>query len=285
VSDDPRPDEPELYLVDLSNLPGAAERREQLERARAESRRRYHRHLAAELDANGVPDDIDALADLVLDALTVWRDVEDGRDCQCSCHPRLPADDLHDFGFSCPCSKPAEERRRGWDDWYASLEAYWASPAGRREAARRDAEDAELAAAIDAEPGIVITSHGGMAPEQWRGSVDGHTFYFRERHDLWRIELDLRPSGQFVQVWAGGDPGEESNMRVREIDVGDVIARGDTGVEGYGTTPTERLAFIADTIRTHLALRCCEVHAVVREDLELLLGRPLRWCPACGLRQ
>lgn len=34
-------------------------------------------------------------------------------------------------------------------------------------------------------------------PEEWHGEVDGHSFYFRERHDEWRIVLDLRPSGRF----------------------------------------------------------------------------------------
>ncbi len=30
-----------------------------------------------------------------------------------------------------------------------------------------------------------------FAPEQREGTVDGHSFYFRERHGTWRIELDL----------------------------------------------------------------------------------------------
>jgi hypothetical protein len=62
-----------------------------------------------------------------------------------------------------------------------------------------------------------VHSHGGLTPEEWRGEVDGHSFYFRERHDEWRIEVDLRPSGRFIravcssgerigQLVASGDP-------------------------------------------------------------------------------
>ena len=52
-----------------------------------------------------------------------------------------------------------------------------------------------------------------IAPEQWEGSVDGHSFYFRERHGFWRIEL-----------------------------AGNVVAEG-VGAQ-LGTTPAEHLAFI-----------------------------------------
>jgi hypothetical protein len=46
-------EEPEMYVVDVSNVPGAAERREQVERERAEARRRYREHLAAVFDLHG----------------------------------------------------------------------------------------------------------------------------------------------------------------------------------------------------------------------------------------
>ena len=57
---------------------------------------------------------------------------------------------------------------------------------------------------------------GGFAPEQWYGSVDGHRFSFRERHDEWRIELDLRPSGRFARVWVGGDLDDEDARSSRK---------------------------------------------------------------------
>ena len=74
--------------------------------------------------------------------------------------------------------------------------------------------------------------------------------------DEWRIELDLRPSGRF--------------------------ARGTTDIEGYGLTPVERAKFIVDMIRMHLAREACNLHVEDLSSIEALLGREIRWCPACG---
>jgi len=68
------------------------------------------------------------------------------------------------------------------------------------------------------------------------------------------------------------------------LEEGDVIAEGTTSVEGYGATLVDRARFIVDTIRTHLQRGACDVHTSERDDLELLFGRPLDWCPACGMR-
>lgn len=76
---------------------------------------------------------------------------------------------------------------------------------------------------------MTVTEFGGFAPEPWRGSVDGHTFYFRERHDQWRIELDLRPTGRFHKVFKGGDFDDDSSFELAESLEGDVIAEGTTG--------------------------------------------------------
>jgi len=38
-------EEPEIYVIDFSDSPGAAEYRERLERARTEARQRYRDHL------------------------------------------------------------------------------------------------------------------------------------------------------------------------------------------------------------------------------------------------
>lgn len=43
----------ELYVTDFSNLPGADQYRERLERARSESRRRYRDYLATAFDLHG----------------------------------------------------------------------------------------------------------------------------------------------------------------------------------------------------------------------------------------
>jgi hypothetical protein len=41
---------------------------------------------------------------------------------------------------------------------------------------------------------------------------------------------------------------------------------------------------MVDQIRTHLRRLDCAVHTTERDELELLLGRPLEWCPVCGMR-
>lgn len=65
---------------------------------------------------------------------------------------------------------------------------------------------------------------------------------------------------------------------------GDVIAEGTTGVEGYGRTPRARASFIVGLIRDHLRRQRCTVHLRGRDELEMLLAEPLRWCPVCGVR-
>jgi hypothetical protein len=63
-----------------------------------------------------------------------------------------------------------------------------------------------------------------------------------------------------------------------------VIAEGTTGVDEYGSTPTERITFIASTISNHLARAACAVHRAGVDDLERRLGARPGWCPACGIR-
>ena len=123
----------------------------------------------------------------------------------------------------------------------------------------------------------------GVAPEVWRGEVDGHSFYFRERHDEWCVELDLRPSGRFVvQAFAGPDADGVTGYQEHELDEGDVIASGATATEGYGTAPVERAKFIVDTIRIHLARQACTLHHEDLSSIEALVGSEISWCPVCG---
>jgi hypothetical protein len=273
---------PELYVTDFSGG-GAAEYRERIERARSEARRRYRDHLAAVFDAQGVAEPAE-LADAALDALTVWRYIDGGERCRCSCHPRLPESDLHDYGFGCVCARTPEDRRRAFDEWRNGLEALWRSPEGQRIKAAEQAAEAELQAWLAEQTGVIVRSHGGLAPEQWRGEVDGHSFYFRERHDEWRIELDLRPSGRVVRAFAGTDNKSAIRYQERELNEGDVITYGTTATEGYGTTPVERAQFIIDTIRIHLARQACTRHLDDLSSIEVTLGTRARWCPACGAR-
>ena len=108
------------------------------------------------------------------------------------------------------------------------------------------------------------------APEQWEGSVDGHSFYFRERHDEWRIELDLQPSGRFATRVVGVDEHEQAITEQVEMTEGEIIAEGLAGA--LGSAPAEHLDFIVSTIRDYLWQRSC-TH-----------GGALLYCPRCGTR-
>lgn len=284
MSDHDEVHEPELYVIKPSDFPGADELRAERDRMAAESRQRYLNHLVNALEDLDPAVLVVDRARSIIDALFVWRR-ETGDVCHCSCHPHLPSSDMHDYGFACPCMQTPEERRAFWDQWEAERDEFWDSEEGHAIRARRQAEEDELQAWVGADPGVTVGSHGGMCPEQWWGSVDGHSFYFRERHDHWRIELDLRPSGHFRRVWTGGSLDDDSSLELRESEEGDVIAEGVTGAPGYGNSPLERARMIVTTIRDHLLRQTCEVHTTgERQDLEVLFGRPLRWCPECGSR-
>jgi hypothetical protein len=273
----------EIYVVDFSSTPGAAEARERLERARTVARRRYRDHLATVFDVHGSLEP-DVLADVALDALTVWRYIDSGERCWCSCHPRLPETDLHDYGFGCTCARTPEDRRRTWNEWRNNMKAFWESPEGQQITADERAAEADLQAWLATQQGVIVGSHGGFAPEQWCGEVDGHSFYFRERHGDWRIELDLRPSGRFARTLAGTDSDGAARYEEWELDEGDVIAHGTSDVDGYGTTLVERAQFIVDTIRIHLGRQACTLHHEDLSSIEALVGTEISWCPACGTR-
>jgi hypothetical protein len=265
--------EPELHVIEFPAGAGE-ELRAQAERHRAEGRTRYLAHLSHHLTESD--------AAIALDALTVWNNITSGDRCGCSCHPGLPESDFHDYGFDCPCRQTPDTRRRRWDEWTAELDAFWASPEGQQIVAEREAEEEELTAWLDLHPKVLVESHGGMFPEQWRGEVDGQTFYFRERNGRWRIELDLRPTGQFSKVWVGGDFDDPASFEPRSIDVGEIIAEGTTAAPGYGRTPLDRLHFIIDVIRAHTLRQSCTVHIEKQAALTSLLGQSPAWCPSCG---
>lgn len=274
----------ELHVIDFSGDPGAADRRAEQDRQRDESRRRYIDYLTAELLGIDTTDTA-ALAQHAIDALTSWRRDGAAKLCGCSCHPRLPESDFHDYGFGCVCTQSGEDTDRGWAEWAAERDAFWASPEGLAVEAERAAQEAALDEWLTSNSDVTVTRHGGVVPEQWMGSIDGHTFYFRERHEQWTIELDLRPTGRVSKVWVGGDFDDETSFEFRKIEDGDVIAEGTTRAAGYGETPLDRIRFITRTVRTHLGREGCPTHAgAVIDNLQLLLGNLLRWCPTCGSR-
>lgn len=276
-------DEPELQIVKLPSE-RAADWQAEREHHEVEARRRYLGHVITALEAVDDLTNLANVAEVALDGLCSWTYVDTGGPCACDCHPQLPSSDLHDYGFAFGCRHTQDERAASWHDWEAEMDAYWSSPEGQRATEARQADERGLMTWLENNPSVVVNSHGGMAPEQWAGLIDGHSFYFRERHDDWRIELDLRPSGRFYRAWVAGDLDDDASYEEREVEEGDIIAEGTISAKGYGESPVERVTFICDTVRTHLARQSCSVPAANRDQLEKSLGIPLRWCPACGER-
>lgn len=273
-------DEAPIYVIEFS---GSEERRAERDRQRIRGRGLYRDGLIKVLADLGLPaPDNAAAAERIIDHLFVIRGAAGAEACGCSCHPRLPETEFHGYGFDCPCRLSDEERRASWDRWVVEMEAHRQSPEGVAHAAAMRAEEDELVGWLVGHPDVVVTSHGGWAPEQWRGSVSGHSFYFRERHDDWRIECDLQPSGRFVRAWRGGDFDDDSSFELTELTEGRVIAEGTVNAPGYGRTATERIAFIVGIIGDHLRRQQCQVHTVELAELEWRFERPVRWCPACG---
>ena len=177
-------------------------------------------------------------------------------------------------------------------DWWRSgatfreylddTDEFWRSPGGQRLQAVHEAAEADLEAWLADQPGVVVHSHGGYAPEQWEGEVDGHSFYFRERDTDWDIEIDLRPSGRVMRVRDGGTEDGATPDQRDEIVEGDVVASGRTAAQGYGHSPRERAAFIVETIREHLTRQACTHPGL--QAIAAVLGVPARWCPRCGIR-
>lgn len=276
-------DESELGGTDaVCSAPWALDR-DRLEHSRAAARARYRDHLATVLARHDVAGPA-TLADVVLDALTVWRYPDTGALCRCSCHPRLPDSDLHDYGFDCPCTHSAEHRRRTVQTWRADVEAFRKSAEGQRIAAADQAAANDLGDWLATQPGVQMRRLCGVAPEHWSGHVDGHRFDFRERHEQWDIEIAHQPDRESVQDKGNTDADITIAHAGRKFYAAEVIACGTIDVAGYGTTPVERAQFLADTIRIHLARKTCHHHLDLLVSLESILGTPVRWCPICGRR-
>jgi hypothetical protein len=248
----------DLYIVGLGG--GQQDRTRREAEREAERRRladRYARYLVAGAEVG------EATARRVITALFDHCDA-DGNECLCSCHPRLSAE--HGDSFDCRCTWDEDRRAAeatGWQAWWDSPEAAELSAAHRRE------EDT-IAAWLVGKTGVDARRTSSYAPEQWEGTVDGRTFYFRERDGLWRIELDMVPSGRYAQRLA--QVGEDGTFVTEPVPImeGEVIAQG--AESDLGAAPVDHIAFVVRTIRDHLRGVGCEHH-----------GARL-FCPDCGQR-
>jgi hypothetical protein len=227
---------------------------------RAERQRlrgRYARHLVS---AGGIDE---RTAARVMAALFDHVDAEGG-ECPCGCHPRL--DSLHDDGFDCPCTW--DEPRRGEER--RSWEAFRGTPEGKALREHHAAQERDIEAWLAGQPGVEAARTTSYAPEQWQGMVDGHSFYFRERHGEWRVELDLEPTGELADRLLEIREDGEIVTELVPIERGQVIAE---GIDSQlGSDPVEHIDFIVRTIRDHIWGRSCD-HAGA-----------LFFCPSCGQR-
>ncbi|KXP03899.1 hypothetical protein AXK60_19265 [Tsukamurella pseudospumae] len=128
---------------------------------------------------------------------------------------------------------------------------------------------AAVAEWLSTEPDVEASRTVMACPEVWEGRIDGHSFYFRERHGDWRIELDLAPNGTFAERVVGTEDGEFITEPV-ELESGEVIAE---GVDSQlGDSAVEHLALIVRTVRDHLRSGGCQHPGAAR------------FCPSCGAR-
>jgi len=247
----------DLYLFDF----GGGEDAEQWRAKRAAALKRiYDRYLERLITEVGLEQ---PTAARVMVSLFRHSRRKDGEECGCSCHPSLS--ETHDGGFDCSCTWDDERREQNklkWDELFSGPEA---------EERRRASEDEEnkIKSWIAQQPGVEAERTTFACPEQWEGSVDGHSFYFRERRGTWRIEIDLAPSGHFANRVVEAKDGEWVTEPV-ELEDGEVIAE---GIEGeLGATAIHHIDFIVRKIRDHLWGLTCDHFGA------------LFFCPKCGQR-
>ena len=207
-------------------LVGSDEWRQRCKQERAETRRRYTAVVAETIaTASGPEASVEDLAEAVMAALFDHTDVVHGTACFDDCHPRLPVgDDRHDHGLDCFCQWTQERRDEERKRFKAEVEDRWSTPEALASKEQAESEEREFRAWVDTQPGLTVITHGGAAPEQWNGTVNGRRFYFRERDASFTIDLD----------------GQE-------------VAGGTINAPGYGKTQIERGQFIQRVIQQYLA--------------------------------
>jgi len=125
----------------------------------------------------------------------------------------------------------------------------------------REQQDADFSAArtVAAALGAVYTRYGGVFPLNVTGVVDGPAFYFRLRHQQWRIEV-AGPDSPLNDPFTHDDPGALVTAANDEL-----CAPGSTRVD-----PATAMAVIVAHIRTHLlGANCAHPGAI-------------NFCPLCG---
>lgn len=245
----------DLYVFNPGDSDDWTARREAEESTQRLVRARWTARIADELDL-----EIDRAEQAV--AILFDHPRDSGDTCVCSCHPRFAS--LHDGGFDCSCTWSAERREQSREALFAALE-----PSPDMVAAQAQ-EEAEISAWLEVHPGVTAERTCLAAPEIWEGTVDGRSFFFRERHGEWRIEIDLVPDGYFAQRWVRTEADGEMVTEPVELTSGPEIAH---GVESdLGMRAVDRLEFILRQVRGFIRAESCS-HRNART-----------FCPDCGVR-
>ena len=114
------------------------------------------------------------------------RDINKAADCRCSCHPSPASQSLHEGGAKCPCQVTKAERAELWDRLLEPLDE--AAEASKKDDDAR-AQLSEAAAELNVDAEVRCWAF----PFVVTGTCDGRSFYLRERHGHWRVEVAADP--------------------------------------------------------------------------------------------
>lgn len=177
-------------------------------------------------------------------------DVDAAVECYCDCHPKPANPDKHDGGVSCGCQLSEKERKKKFQELLTVIWEEASADSGTAE----DGYRMKVYSAAEKE-GATIRDYLPAAPFVIAGVVEGHSFYLRERHDVWRLVVagDDDPT---ADVWNSRPPGAL------------VIAEGTTS--GWDWQNTQMVTDAIKEVKTYLAARNCSHQGAHT------------YCPDCG---
>ena len=186
------------------------------------------------------------------------RDIDAAADCSCGCHPRPADQGLHDGGTQCPCQHTAEDRQRLWAEFSAATESFREHASDVHAAQLADLAETAAALGVDAD----VKSWG--APFALTGVCDGHSFYLRERHDLYRVEVAVDAACE--DLW-----GSSSDVSVEVVSGSDIDLHGSDGTRSASTA----LRIAVDAVRLSMRRNRCS-HEQPSDDSH-------GFCRRCGV--
>ena len=192
----------------------------------------------------------------VLSTGPALHDIGKAADCPCSCHPSPASPDLHEGGARCPCQLTRAELDELWD---RLLEPDDATEALSAEEDRARAELARVAAELGVDAAVECWAF----PFVVAGTCDGRSFYLRERHGHWRVEVAADPG--CADLWGTRGAVGIEVAAGQETDLCDADGRPSPAVALRVAVSSMRLSTLRD--------RCSH---------ELPSGDSHRFCRRCG---